>query len=984
MQLPAGLTIGQYELIRPIGHGGMGEVYQARDLRLARLVAIKFLNKSTPEQQQRFLVEARATARCTHENIVVIHEVGEYEGCPYLVLEYLQGQTLRAWWHTHTQPIPDGRGHNARSRLPPRRVIELMVPVVRALVCAHAHGIVHRDLKPENIMLTGAGATKVLDFGIAKELGDDAQSPSPGASLRMPSSSSHTGADGIIGTLPYMSPEQLEGERVDHRTDLWAVGIILFELALGQHPLPHHDASSLFEIADIEHPMPSAVARAPELGALATVIDRCLIKYKDDRIDSAATLLAELEAQLPTRASLAEDRSPFAGLAAFQEQDADRFFGRDRDVAALLARVRSQALVTVLGPSGAGKSSLVRAGLLPALESSGEGWAAHIVRPGRTPLSALAGLLATLAQTTSSSLDIPIVTDSEGNAKPALDEATIHRLRVERLHAEPGAFGAALRAWARRKRRQVLVFVDQFEELYTLGAEAAERAAFTACLDGAADDAGAPVRVVLSLRSDFLDHMIEHRSFIEQARRGLCFVKPLDRDGLREALIHPVEAANHHFEDPSMVEEMLDALDGTAGALPLLQFAADALWSRRDARRRLLTRASYEDMGGVAGALARHADAVLAAMSPTRVRLARSMFERLVTPEGTRALASLRELRALANDERDIDEILDELTQARLLVIKTESATDGSLVETSALADRAANTTIEMVHESLIEGWPTLRRWLADDRDQAAFLARLRTAAAVWYRGGKAEGLLWRDEVAQEARAWHRQYIGPLSTREQQYLHAVFALADRTQRRRRRLAYGIIAGLTLLALAAVTVVVIVTEQNQTIRAQLQALQESRSALDLSRRQQQEASGQAQRARRQVEAQRATVEQSTHRARQAEVASEQAEAARQRAFERAQRNAEAERQARYEAEIAQREAERAQARAEHSLSLAERAQTQAERAQAQAEAALDRERRAREQAEALLDKERARRKRLERALGGDLVDLPSTPAAPPGD
>jgi serine/threonine protein kinase len=150
-----GLRIGNYELMRQLAKGGMGEVYLARDLTLGRRVAVKFLALDADEEvARRFVIEARATARCTHENIVVIHEVSSWEGLPYMVLEYLDGEPLTAQLR--------------RGTLPPDRVIELMQAVLRALARAHEAGIIHRDLKPENIVVTRRGLVKVLDFGIAK------------------------------------------------------------------------------------------------------------------------------------------------------------------------------------------------------------------------------------------------------------------------------------------------------------------------------------------------------------------------------------------------------------------------------------------------------------------------------------------------------------------------------------------------------------------------------------------------------------------------------------------------------------------------------------------------------------------------------------------------------------------------------------------------------------------------------------------------
>jgi serine/threonine protein kinase len=168
--LQAGSTFKHYEIIRRLGQGGMGAVFLARDTKLGRLVAIKVLLRRGGADAGRFLAEARATARCKHENIVVIHEVDEIHGTPYMVLEYLEGRTLRDWMAQRkggSTSEPPAR-HSTPGPLPPSLAVELILPVVRALGCAHQLGIVHRDLKPENILLTDAGPVKVLDFGMGR------------------------------------------------------------------------------------------------------------------------------------------------------------------------------------------------------------------------------------------------------------------------------------------------------------------------------------------------------------------------------------------------------------------------------------------------------------------------------------------------------------------------------------------------------------------------------------------------------------------------------------------------------------------------------------------------------------------------------------------------------------------------------------------------------------------------------------------------
>ncbi|WP_437615784.1 nSTAND1 domain-containing NTPase [Sorangium sp. So ce834] len=906
----AGARIGHYELLRELGRGGMGVVFLARDLRLARLVAIKLLTKLSSTGVQRFLAEAQATARCKHEHIVTIHEVNEHDGFPYMVLEYIEGQSFRAWMKQRKPADAPGRARAAP--VPPGLAVEMMVPVVRALASAHASGIVHRDLKPENVMLDASGAIKVVDFGIAK-LRDDATSLVAERPAVDDVRLTHPGA--AVGTLPYMSPEQWEGRDIDPSTDVWAVGIMLYELVLGAHPLAPCRMPDLVAVPRLDEPMPEVGARHPEVGALGVIIDRCLRKRKAERYASAEELLTDLLPLLPGRREihLGSDESPFAGLSSFQEADADRFFGRAQDLAGVVARLRSQPLLAIAGASGVGKSSLVRAGVIPALKRSGEGWEALVLRPGREPLAALAELLGSPAVTLSTDVQA-LAVDSGAGTRAAL---------VERLRGEPGLLGAALRGWAARAQRRLLLFIDQFEELVTLGAPADERAAFLACLEGIADDASSPLRVVLSVRSDFLERMAEHEHFMAAMTRGLVFLRPMGREGLREALVKPVEAARYEIEDPAMVEGILEALASTRGALPLLQFTAARLWEMRDRGRRLLTRVSYEAIGGVAGALASHADTLLAGMSERQAKLARAVLERLVTPERTRAVASLGELCELPGDPGEIERVVGQLADGRLVAIEKGS-------------DRAGST-VELVHESLIERWPTLKRWLDESQEDAAFLDRLRAAARLWDASGRAADTLWRGNVAKEARGFRERYRGALPERERLFLEAVLRLADETRRRRRRLVSGTIAALSFLVVAAGAGIVKLTRQNGVITAQLDAIRRTEETLKKALASEEAERSAAERARHESEAER----------RRAEAMQREAEEARDRA------KAEVER-----ARVAAGEARAAR-------DTAQRSEVEARKAEAKA---TEEERKARAAAEAMLQSKREQEHLIQRTVG----------------
>ena len=237
---------------------------------------------------------------------------------------------------------------------------------------------------------------------------------------------------------------------------------MLYQMVTGAHPVIHDGGNlqrALLDIASLELPMPS-VAGASLRPRPARRHHRSLpAQGPEHRTRDARVLLQELEAIAADRrvAALGHDGNPFAGLAAFQEADADRFYGRSREIGAVVARLRSCPLVALAAPSGVGKSSLVRAGVIPALKRSGEGWDTFIVRPGRSPLASLGSILLDPTSSGSDPIAASIVAGGDGYAT--------------HLRAAPGQLGAALRAHAHSKRRRVLVFVDQFEELYTLCAD---------------------------------------------------------------------------------------------------------------------------------------------------------------------------------------------------------------------------------------------------------------------------------------------------------------------------------------------------------------------------------------------------------------------------------------------------------------------------------------------------------------------------------
>ena len=280
MSLTAGTRLGPYEVVSPLGAGGMGEVYKARDTRLDRLVALKILAPalaSDAEFKSRFAREARAISGLKHPHICVLYDIGSHRDIDYLVLEHLEGQTLAERLRDEPRglKLPDALG--------------IALGVADALAAAHSHGIVHRDLKPGNIMLT-AGGPKLLDFGLAKEgLGSAA------AVADLPTlAATATGQGVIVGTLQYMAPEQAEGRPVDARTDLFALGAVIYEMVTGRKAFEAQTQASLIaNVLQVDPPAVSTVV-ATSPPALDRLVRRCLAKEPENRWQSARDVFLEL------------------------------------------------------------------------------------------------------------------------------------------------------------------------------------------------------------------------------------------------------------------------------------------------------------------------------------------------------------------------------------------------------------------------------------------------------------------------------------------------------------------------------------------------------------------------------------------------------------------------------------------------------------------------------------------------------------------
>jgi hypothetical protein len=338
------------------------------------------------------------------------------------------------------------------------------------------------------------------------------------------------------------------------------------------------------------------------------------------------------------------------------------------------------------------------------------------------------------------------------------------------------------------------------------------------------------LRVVLSLRSDFVDRVAEDPAFVNELIQGLFFLGPPNREGLRDAITQPAEMAGFQFELPAIVEDMLDHLETTPDALPLLQFAATKLWESRDTARRMLTHHAYAAMGGVAGALASHADRFVAGLGTHQTPLVRALLLRLVTAERTRAIVPVAELRELSREAGEVQRLIEQMVDARLLVVQTLEGGKGS--------------TAEIIHESLIQGWPTLRRWLDENQDDAELVEQLRVSAHQWHHKGYDAGLLWRGATAAEASKLRARYKGPLSDVERGFLDTVIGHAAAQARRRRAAITGGFVTLSLIVVATMVLLVIIQKsrelaQDNEHKAQI-AQRDAEAAEQDARRQRDEA------------------------------------------------------------------------------------------------------------------------------------------------
>jgi WD40 repeat protein/serine/threonine protein kinase len=788
--LQPGMVVDGFRVVRLFGRGGMGRVYLARDSKLGRKVALKVLRRETmgsAEAVERFLFEARTTARFSHPNIVTIYAVGEVQGHPYVALEFLEGQSLRS------------RIRHERPGL--KEALRICLAVISALEEAHKRGILHRDLKPENVMIPRDGRVRVVDFGLAKLVAHSRASSGllSSAESSEPAEPAPLGFDseaaGVRGTPMYMAPEQWRQGPLSPATDIWSLGLLAFELLEGAHPLAGADQYQVcYTVAESQTPMPPLTVPLPPL--LRDTVVRCLEKQPDRRPKLEEIREAFEFVLAENRPRLDEDRSPFPGLLPLDERYADHFFGRDAEIGAFLERLRVEPVLPVVGPSGAGKSSFVQAGVIPRLREQGR-WSVLRLRPGRNPVRSLAARMLAGSESPGSSdfsrtpwsdsgTDTAAETD-EGQSWSSGDLDAAEEELLRELSESPASLALRLTELAERERSWVLLFVDQLEELCSLAADDPQRRLFMDAICLSADDPQIPVRTVFTLRDDFLGRLADGPAARERLGRVAVLRTP-GAEALEEILHGTAASVGYAYDDEALAARMVADVGGEQAALPLLQFAGQMLWRHRDRTHRLLRSEIYDRMGGVAGALTLHTDEVLGGLSSEQLRLARALLVRLVSLDNTRRILPRTQL--VDGLAAGADELVDRLIRERVLLVR----------KGSAVSDEPE---IELVHESLIHSWDRLSRWIEAGREEIAFLDEVSQASVLWDSRGRRPDELWAGEALADAQRHLSRCSEPPTELVRSFLESGATRQRHRGRRLRMAVVGVFIALTTVSLVLV-------------------------------------------------------------------------------------------------------------------------------------------------------------------------------------
>lgn len=758
--------IGRLRVTQVLGVGGFGLVVCAEDDELGGSVAIKILDATWSTDldiRKRFIDEARLLRSVSNDHLITVHDIGELsDGRPYFVLDLADRGTL-------ADRLVDLHGIDAIS------LNAIVSALHQSLSALHNAGFVHRDVTPKNLLIKRMGsAGRIADRDAqttarAGLIGTDERIVlgDLGLAKDVVASSKAT----VIGGTPlFRAPEQMQlNAQILETTDVYAATAVIWNVVSGSAP-----PASL--LADSTSVIPSGHWKSFMSTGMATdPLDR----FPDMQAWYASAQAAinagsdQILTNVPTR--YRTDICPYQGLASFQPEDANRFFGRDKLVKDLVSRLHNRPVMVVAGASGSGKSSLVRAGLISAIKSgalpNSDRWPIVLFTPGAQPIAELEYQLVKV-------LGRLQIQNSSLNSLPS-----DHRWRLIAEAISETAGGA-------------LLCIDQFEELFTFNHESGVVAQFLVALQSMVESVESRIHIVLTIRADFYAKSSRYPWLAKAINDNQMLVGPMSRAELRDAIETPATAVGLKLDD-ALIDSVLDDAGGAAGSLPLVSHALVETWKRRTGKR--LTIENYRAAGGVAGALGQSAETLYNQhLDSSEQSAARRLILRLISPgEG---VADTRRPIAISDLDGDADpelmhKVADCLVDARLLTI-----------------DR---NTIQLAHEAIISSWPRLADWINESRDDLRMQQRIERAATEWIESDRNPDLLYHGTPLSTARDWQKNYGQNLNVQEKDFLNAAAELehselqrnqlAAKRVRAQRRLAFST---LTLLTIAATVLSVV--------------------------------------------------------------------------------------------------------------------------------------------------------------------------------
>ncbi len=754
-------TVRGYELREQVGGGEFGVVYRAYQPSVGREVAIKVIRPefvNQPAFVRRFEAEAQLVAQLEHPHIVALYDYWRDPEGAYLVMRWLRGGALR-----------DALDRGPWNLEPASRLLQ---QIGSALAYAHRQGAIHRDLKPANVLLDEEGNAYLSDFAVASRLVDASEAGRP-----------------ITSSPAYVPPEELRGETLRPAADIFAIGLLTFELLTGRRP-------------PMDRSLPAIHELRPDLpGRIGSVISRATADDPAARFASVDEFLGAFfgavgETPPPVEPAFTPTRNPYKGLHAFSELDAQDFFGREALTEELLQAIKEHRLVAVIGPSGIGKSSVVRAGLIPALRAGAlpgsREWVTTEMFPGSYPFEELEAALLRVAVERPEGLTQDLSKDEWG------------LLRVTKRILPPDS--------------QAVLVVDQFEELFTLTAEEETRRLFLEALAALALDGRSRVRVVITLRADFFDRPLRYPRFGELLREGTVAVTAPSEADLAEAITRPGDGAGVSFE-PGLVSRIIADVNDQPGALPLLQYALTELFAARTSD--LLTIHGYQASAGVLGALGRRAEELYQGLDTLGQEAARQVFLRLVavsdTAEDARRRVRRQELSGLAVDPELVEEVLRRFGEYRLLSFDRDPLTRGP--------------TVEVAHEALLSEWERLRIWISERREDLLLQSRLADAIDEWDRAGRDPSYLLTGGRLEQFATWAVRTDLALTPGERDYLQRGRKAAAERQIRLRRRRRSILAAFVAAALISLSLAGVAYNNQRQAR---ESADHARESADLAR------------------------------------------------------------------------------------------------------------------------------------------------------